>query len=112
MPPSTAPRAAGLLARKGEAQPASCRAIVAGADEADWGDLGPPAVVQQRIRLERALTGALPGVTDTKKAAFTLRLDADRHRRLRMAAAITGRSAQALLTDVLDRLLDAVEQPS
>lgn len=41
----------------------------------------------------------------TGKAAFTLRLDADRHLRLRLASAIDGRSSQQLVTEALDRLL-------
>jgi hypothetical protein len=39
------------------------------------------------------------------KSAFTLRLDADRHLRLRLAAAVCDRSAQALVTEALDTLL-------
>lgn len=41
-----------------------------------------------------------------RKAAFTLRLDADRHLRLRLACTVQNRSAQALVTEALDRLLD------
>jgi hypothetical protein len=40
------------------------------------------------------------------KAAFTLRLDPSRHLKLRLACAVDGRSAQQLVTDALDRLLD------
>lgn len=40
-----------------------------------------------------------------EKAAFTLRLDKDRHLKLRLACAVRGRSAQMLVTDALDRLL-------
>ena len=39
------------------------------------------------------------------KAAFTLRLPADRHLRLRLAAAVTHRSAQAIVTEALDAFL-------
>ena len=39
------------------------------------------------------------------KAAFTLRLDQDRHLKLRLACAVSGRSAQMLVTDALDALL-------
>ncbi len=39
------------------------------------------------------------------KAAFTLRLDAKRHLKLRLACAVTGRSAQQLVTEALDGLL-------
>lgn len=44
------------------------------------------------------------------KAAFTLRLDADRHLRLRLACAVTGRSAQQLVTDALDELLASMPE--
>lgn len=40
------------------------------------------------------------------KAAFTLRLDQDRHLKLRLACAVDGRSAQQLVTDALDQLLE------
>lgn len=39
------------------------------------------------------------------KAAFTLRLDPDRHLKLRLACAVNGRSAQQLVTDALDQFL-------
>lgn len=39
------------------------------------------------------------------KAAFTLRLDPGRHLKLRLACAVTARSAQQLVTDAVDRLL-------
>ncbi|MDP1025941.1 hypothetical protein Q5H91_01830 [Sphingomonas sp. KR1UV-12] len=42
------------------------------------------------------------------KAAFTLRLDGDRHLRLRLASAVADRSAQALLVDALDRFLETM----
>jgi hypothetical protein len=42
------------------------------------------------------------------KAAFTLRLDPDRHLKLRLACAVDGRSAQQLVTDALDQMLERV----
>ena len=39
------------------------------------------------------------------KAAFTLRLDPERHVKLRLACALDGRSAQMLVTQALDELL-------
>jgi hypothetical protein len=39
------------------------------------------------------------------KAAFTLRLDPERHLKLRLACAVNGRSAQQIVTDALDQLL-------
>lgn len=40
-----------------------------------------------------------------RRAAFTLRLDPERHLKLRLACTIRNRSAQQLVTDALDRLL-------
>lgn len=40
-----------------------------------------------------------------KRAAFTLRLDAERHLKLRLASTLRNRSAQQLVTDALDQLL-------
>lgn len=45
-----------------------------------------------------------------RKAAFTLRLDADRHLRLRLACAVTGRSAQQIVTGALDELLAGIPE--
>ena len=39
------------------------------------------------------------------KAAFTLRLDPDRHLKLRLACAVAGRSAQQIVTEALDEYL-------
>ena len=45
-----------------------------------------------------------------RKAAFTLRLDAERHLRLRLACAVTGRSAQQLVAGALDEFLATVPE--
>lgn len=42
---------------------------------------------------------------DARRAAFTLRLDGDRHLKLRLACTIRNRSAQQVVTEALDRLL-------
>ena len=44
-------------------------------------------------------------VSARDKAAFTLRLDAERHFRLRLACAVSGRSAQQIVTQALDEIL-------
>ena len=44
------------------------------------------------------------------KAAFTLRLDQDRHLKLRLACAVGGISAQQLVTRALDELLAAMPE--
>ena len=48
-------------------------------------------------------TGLSPAMT---KAAFTLRLDPQRHLRLRLASAVNNRSAQQIVTEALDAFLD------
>lgn len=44
------------------------------------------------------------------KSAFTLRLDHDRHLRLRLASAVTNRSAQQLVTQALDTFLESLTE--
>ena len=67
--------------------------------------LAPRAVEPRRASpAPRAAPGA------KGKAAFTLRLDPARHLKLRLACAVTGRSAQILVTDALDELLGAMPE--
>lgn len=56
-----------------------------------------PVALRQKVRAVAAQSG--------RRAAFTLRLDAERHLKLRLAATMQGVSAQALVTDALDSLL-------
>jgi hypothetical protein len=44
------------------------------------------------------------------KAAFTLRLDTQRHLKLRLACAVTHRSAQGIVTQALDHYLDSLPE--
>jgi hypothetical protein len=67
----------------------------------------PAAVAAAVVALpKRPAVAAAPG----KKSAFTLRVDADRHLRLRLATAITGRSAQQLVTEALDQMLASLPE--
>jgi len=50
------------------------------------------------------------GTVPARRAAFTLRLDSDRHLRLRLASAVTGQSAQQLVTAALDELLTKIPE--
>jgi hypothetical protein len=65
--------------------------------------LAPVAKAAKAPRARRAA-----GTKD--KAAFTLRLDSARHLKLRLAAAVTGTSAQQLVTRALDLLLGSMPE--
>lgn len=45
-----------------------------------------------------------------RRAAFTLRLDPDRHLKLRLAATVSGTSAQQLVTQALDQFLEQMPE--
>lgn len=45
-----------------------------------------------------------------KRAAFTLRLDKERHLKLRLASTILGQSAQQVVTRALDELLENIDE--
>ena len=122
-----------LLARKGSARPAMRPALGALAlqsfdldqDDLGWNDMGEaapvrevravsamapvPRVVAQQQELERKVSeDSRPAIAPGRRAAFTLRIDPDRHLRLKLACTIKGRSAQSLLTEALDRLLSEI----
>lgn len=124
-----------LLARKGDARPAMRAQGVDAAssdigDDLGWNDMGAPvpAVLIQREALKSQIetlpiavaavslaTAALIRRQITRpdkgtKAAFTLRLDADRHLRLRLSSAVTGHSQQRLMTQALDAFLQSLPE--
>ena len=81
----------------------------------------PPVVAESPIALAPApAPSPVPAVRSVAspraapgskgKAAFTLRLDPARHLKLRLACAVGGRSAQMLVTDALDALLDSMPE--
>lgn len=149
----------GLLARKGQAQPAMRRPMMGfgssaaarhAQEDLGWDDMGfdvapqpveiedmpvaigltplasveeivadvPPVVTEREALAERIAatpikslrTKAKAKAATGRKAAFTLRLDADRHLKLRLASVITGRSAQQMVTQALDQFLDALPE--
>jgi hypothetical protein len=74
-----------------------------------------PAPVEVPLSKPRAHVVPLPRrplgkakAEEGRKAAFTLRLDAERHLRLRLATAVTGQSAQQIVTSALDALLASI----
>jgi hypothetical protein len=103
-----------LLARKGHARPAMRPQLGLGTpDDLGWNDMGhdlpvatpSPALVQQTaIAREFRVTPNLSQAVQ-RKAAFTLRLDAERHLRLRLASTVRNCSAQQFVTEALDQLL-------
>ncbi|MDP3908374.1 hypothetical protein [Novosphingobium sp.] len=66
----------------------------------------PEVVRQQREAVRRVAKPRRSALADGRRAAFTLRVDAERHLKLRLACTVRNRSAQQLVTDALDRLLD------
>ncbi len=78
-----------------------------------------PEVVKQQTRVAESVS-EVPAPVHTaapkrarrsalargRRAAFTLRLDADRHLKLKLASTMTNCSAQQLVTEALDQLLD------
>lgn len=67
-----------------------------------------PVSVATAARLGRET--AQKGGKKTGKAAFTLRLDQDRHLRLRIASALNNASAQTLVTEALDHFLQSLPE--
>ncbi len=79
----------------------------------DHGDAPEPVVMQQRETLAREMAPAVAmpfkpraAAGSKGKAAFTLRLDPDRHLKLRLTCAVHHKSAQQLVIHALDLFLD------
>lgn len=106
-----------LLARKGQARPAMRpQTALHGDDDLGWNEMGeatdagtlPPVLLQRKtLRAEFAADPAQALRASDKARAFTLRLDAGRHLRLQLAAAVEGVSAQTLVTRALDQFLNS-----
>jgi hypothetical protein len=71
------------------------------ADEDEPASIAPVVPIAARPR-------AAPGQKD--KAAFTLRLDPDRHLKLRLACAVKHRSAQQIVSQALDEYLESLPE--
>lgn len=69
--------------------------------------VAPVSVIKAPVREAASRRSAL---ADGRRAAFTLRVDAERHLKLRLACTVRNRSAQQLVTDALDRLLDELPE--
>jgi hypothetical protein len=99
-------------------------------DDLGWNDMGHDSeaefhsaevvpILPDVLRQQAALADRFAGHAQTRRprrsalsegrrAAFTLRVDAERHLKLRLACTLNNRSAQQLVTDALDQLLDAL----
>ena len=78
------------------------------------------AVVVQLVKVGKRKNAVLPAVGSSaavesqstgrrsRRKALTLRVEQDRHLQLRLACAVQNRSAQSLLTEALDRLLEDI----
>ncbi|WP_336971748.1 hypothetical protein [Sphingobium aromaticiconvertens] len=64
--------------------------------------VSPPASKAVAVAPKAAVSG--------RKAAFTLRLDAERHLKLRLVCAVQNRSAQQIVTDALDQFLSGLPE--
>lgn len=106
---------AALLARKGHALPtggfAHSRldrlpppASTAKPDRQPW---AAPASAEPQPEGPRPAPRRSTAAADADRIAFTLRLDRDRHARLRILAARRGRSGQEMLIKALDAYLEA-----
>lgn len=76
-----------------------------GEDEAEDAADYAPVYAEPAAKPAAAARTRVPAVQSGRRAAFTLRLDTDRHLKLRLAATMQGVSAQVLVTEALDRLL-------
>ena len=73
-------------------------------DEEDYAEAPAPKTSAKTKR-----PAAKARTSNSRRAAFTLRLDSDRHLKLRLAATLQGTSAQALVTEALDAMLAEID---
>jgi hypothetical protein len=126
-----------ILARKGGAKPAmrpqsslpgkiNNQTAAEGLEDLGWNDMGSDKapVAPQRTEASSVVPIKQPAATkgdaetaaktdsktSSKRAAFTLRLDAERHLRLRLASTVRNCSAQNFVTEALDRMLDSMPE--
>lgn len=128
-----------LLARKGGAKPAmrpqsglpTATATAEALEDLGWNDMGgdelsnvvpispasndaddaPVLTLAKKIAAPAKTTAVRKSaLKQGKRAAFTLRLDAERHLKLRLASTIKGQSAQQIVTDALDSLLNEIKE--
>ena len=97
------------------AMPPATGAEVVPINGAEFTTTEKPQILHQRENLAAAVSPARIDAVASRplasapakgrRAAFTLRLDAERHLRLRLASTLTDRSAQQIVTEALDQFL-------
>ena len=107
--PATGPGDNGYLVNRDPAD-----AVAFEAETAPEIDAGMSAPQKRQATAKQApKAAAYKGKTKSgkqaRRAAFTLRLDTDRHLKLRLAATMQGMSAQALVTEALDAMLGEID---
>ena len=72
----------------------------------------PARKTEPFVQPGRTQAAAVPAQAShsSRRAAFTLRLDAKRHLKLRLASTVRNRSAQQLVTEALDRFLGDIPE--
>lgn len=95
-----------LLARKGRAKPALRSSLGKSRKSAAIAD---PDSMQDNECSDGAISPVLrlakTSNSNARRAAFTLRLDDERHLKLKLASAIAGVSAQQIVTQALDHMM-------
>ncbi|HTN14325.1 MAG TPA: hypothetical protein VL094_05930 [Sphingomonadaceae bacterium] len=72
--------------------------------------IAQPAVQPAPRRAVRSAAERRSALDDGRRAAFTLRVDAERHLKLRLACTIRNLSAQQVVTEALDKLLSGIPE--
>jgi hypothetical protein len=103
--PGEAAAAADIAADAAPAKPAAVIPITPAT--AVIADPAEPPVRRQQAAITRTVArdARRSALAEGRRAAFTLRLDAERHLRLRLACTLGNQSAQQVVTEALDRLL-------
>jgi hypothetical protein len=90
------------------------KAVPTPAPAASMAEREVPEVMRQieqiAWRINQAVVPHKPAALEGRRAAFTLRLDNERHFRLKMAGVVLNRSAQVLVTEALDKYLSEIPE--
>ncbi|AZI36705.1 hypothetical protein NT2_05_02870 [Caenibius tardaugens NBRC 16725] len=80
------------------------------AEETDKNETASEAVLQIKQPRRGKARSRRSALNDGRRAAFTLRLDAERHLKLRLACTVRNSSAQQIVTEALDEFIDSMAE--